>query len=73
MVAPKLNDTDAGEPDGPVTVAPVSVDCTVLSFRPNGDPAESSETANEVVVAGAVPVVVGVEITKRPRPVVPSA
>jgi hypothetical protein len=73
LVAPKLNDTDAGEPEGPLTVAPVSDDDTELNFRPNGEPAESSETENDVVVAGAVPVVAGVEITRRPRPVVPSA
>ena len=73
MVEPKLNDTAAGEPDGPVTVAPVSDEVTELSFSPNGEPAASSATENDVVVAGAVPVVVGVEIVRRPRPVVPSA
>ena len=56
-----------------MTVAPVSDDETEPSFRPNGEPAESSETENEVVVFGAVPVVAGVEMTRRPNPVVPSA
>ena len=45
LVEPKLNDTAAGEPDGPVTVAPVRDDVTELSFSPNGDPAASSATA----------------------------
>ncbi len=57
--------TAAGEPDGPVTVAPVSDDDTVPSFRPNGEPATSSPTWTEVAV--------GCEITSRPVPVVPSA
>src|ERR1700729_2959733 len=61
-------ETPAGEPDGPVTVAPVNDDDTELNFRPNGEPATSSATEIDVegVVAGGV-------ITKRPRPVVPSA
>src|ERR1700759_2700030 len=53
----------AGEPDGPVTVALVSDDDTVLSFNPNGEPATSSATFPEVVV-GAV-------MTRRPRPLAP--
>src|SRR3984957_12613133 len=75
LVEPKLNDTAAGEPDGPVTVAPVSDDVTELSFRPNGDPAASSATENDDTgVAGAAgAVVVTGEIVRRPRPVVPSA
>lgn len=79
LVEPKLNDTDAGEPDGPDTLGLVDaepavvVDDTELSLNPNGEPAVSSETENDVVVVGAVPVVLGLEITRRPRPVVPSA
>ena len=80
MVEPKLNDTDAGEPEGPDTLGLVDaeppavvVDVAELNFNPNGELAESSETENDVVVAGAVPVVLGLEITSRPRPVVPSA
>src|SRR3984885_7143879 len=75
LVEPKLNDTAAGEPDGPVTVVPVSDDVTELSFRPNGEPAASAATENDdtgVAGAGGAVVVTG-EIVRRPRPVVPSA
>ena len=52
-----------GDPEGPVTVAPVSVDDTAFSFRPNGEPATSSATCTEVGD--------GEVITRRPRPLVP--
>ncbi len=55
----------AGEPAGPVTVEPVSCDEIAFTFRPNGEPATSSATCTEVGVA------TGVEITTRPRPLVP--
>src|ERR1700685_222337 len=68
LVAPRLTETLAGEPDGPVAVAPVSDEDIELSFMPNGEPATSSAT--EPVVGAAT---LGGVITRRPRPVVPSA
>src|SRR6202030_2876388 len=62
-----------GEPDGPVTVAPVSVEDTEFSLRPNGEPATSSETENDDAGTAGGDVVVTGEITRRPSPVVPSA
>ena len=35
---------EAGEPDGPVTVALVSDDVTEPSFNPNGEPARTERT-----------------------------
>ena len=46
-----------------MTVAPVSVEETEFSLRPNGEPATSSDTCTEVGV--------GEEITSRPSPLVP--
>ncbi len=40
----RSTENDTGEPLGPVTVAPVSVEETALSLRPNGEPATSSDT-----------------------------
>src|SRR5258707_155201 len=61
---PRSTETAAGDPAGPVMVAPVSVDETALNFRPNGEPATSSATCTEVGV--------GEERTRRPRPLVQS-
>ena len=72
LLVPSVTDSLLGEPDGPVTVAPVSDDDTELNFRPNGEPATSSATET-VVGVGGVEVVLGPVITRRPRPVVPSA
>ena len=66
-MAPRLTEIADGEPEGPVTVAPVKDDDTELSFRPNGEPATSSATDTVVGVAA------GLDITSRPVPVVPSA
>ena len=63
LVAPRSTETAAGEPEGPVTVAPVSVEETEFSLRPNGEPATSSDTCTDVGV--------GDEITSRPSPLVP--
>src|SRR6478672_5539719 len=60
LVAPRLIETAAGEPAGPVAVAPVNDDETALSFIPNGEPAASSTTFTDVVV--------GVATMRRPRP-----
>src|ERR1700730_1103413 len=65
LVAPRSTEMAAGDPAGPVTVAPVSDEETALNFRPNGEPATSSATCTEVGV--------GEERTRRPRPLVPSA
>ena len=65
MAAPTAIEIAAGEPEGPVTVAPVRFDDTELNFKPNGEPATSSATETDVAV--------GCVITRRPRPVVPSA
>ena len=65
LVAPRLIEIPAGDPVGPVTVAPVSDDETELSFRPNGEPATSSATFTDVVV--------GDVMTRRPSPVVPTS
>lgn len=63
MVAPRATETAGGEPEGPLTVAPVSDDVIPLSLRPKGEPATSSATDTEVAV--------GDEMTSRPRPVAP--
>ena len=42
----------AGEPVGPVTVAPVSDELTAASLRPNGEPAASSLTETVEPAAG---------------------
>src|ERR1019366_3519874 len=61
LVAPRSTDIAAGEPAGPVTVAPVSVELTAPSLMPNGELSCASETE----------VVVGADTVRRPRPVVP--
>ena len=35
---PRSTEIDSGEPDGPVTVAPVRVEFTLASWKPNGEP-----------------------------------
>ena len=65
LVGPRSTEIAAGDPEGPVTVAPVSVDDTALSFRPNGEPATSSATCTEVgvgVVSTTPSETVGAEI-----------
>src|SRR5665213_3335954 len=65
LLAPSATEMVAGEPDGPVTVAPVSDELTLASLSPNTDPATSSLTATvEPDAAG---------MTRRPSPLVPSA
>jgi hypothetical protein len=64
-VAPRSTEIAAGDPLGPVTVAPVNVEDTALSFRPNGDPATSSATFTDVAlgwVSTRRPYAVGAEI-----------
>jgi hypothetical protein len=63
LVAPRSIDIAAGDPPGPVTVAPVNEDVIALSLRPNGEPATSSATPTDVGE--------GEEITRRPRPLAP--
>src|SRR5919202_441311 len=61
----RSTENDTGEPLGPVTVAPVSVEDTALILRPNGDPATSSDTCTELAV--------GCVCTRRPMPLVPKS
>src|SRR5208283_284202 len=63
LAAPSATDIVAGDPVGPVTVAPVSVELTEFSFMPKGEPATSSASETEVVV--------GADTTRRPRPLAP--
>lgn len=49
----RSTENDTGEPLGPVTVAPVSVEDTALILSPNGDPAASSDTFTELGVGCA--------------------
>src|ERR1700730_3884916 len=63
LVAPRSTEIAAGDPLGPVTVAPVNVEETALSFSPNGDPATSSATFTDVPL--------GWVSTSRPMPLVP--
>ena len=49
---PRLTDICGGEPDGPVAVAPVRLELTLASLKPNGDVSAVS------VTAGAVPPIV---------------
>ena len=64
-LAPRPIDTAAGDPVGPVTVAPVSDDETEFSFRPN--------TVAGVSSATEIGIVAGAEIVSRPRPLPRSA
>ena len=59
----RSTENDTGEPLGPVTVAPVSVEDTAAIFIPNGDPATSSDTRTELGV--------GCVCTSRPMPLAP--
>ena len=63
---PRSTEIAAGEPDGPVTVAPVSVDVTLLSFSPNGEPAASSAT--ETTGVGGIADELDVVTRRRPVP-----
>src|SRR3954470_19775698 len=65
LAAPRSTEMAAGDPAGPVTVAPVNVDDTALSFSPNGDVATSSATCTDVAR--------GEVMTRRPRPVAPTS
>ena len=66
MPPAKSTENAAGEPDGPVTVAFVSVDETEFSFKPKGEPATSSPTVVNVGDAAA-----GGVTTSRPMPLAP--
>src|SRR5258708_5627612 len=63
-------ETDGGEPEGPLTTAPVNDDVTEFSLRPNAEGAASSATFTVVGVAGDAG---DVEIKRRPVPVPRSA
>src|SRR5664280_1523836 len=65
LAAPRLTEIAAGEPAGPVTVAPVSDELAPASLRPNGEPAASSLTDTLVPDAAGM--------TRRPRPFAPSS
>src|SRR5581483_8156135 len=60
----RATEIDGGDPDGPVTVAPVSVALAPASLKPNGEPAASSliETVDPD----------GAGMMRRPRPFVPA-
>src|SRR5262245_6833781 len=60
---PSPIEIDAGEPDGPVTVAPVRLELTLASLKPNCEPATSSLTDTVEPDAGGM--------TKRPSPLAP--
>jgi hypothetical protein len=60
---PSATEIDAGEPDGPVTVAPVRLELTPLSVNPNGEPATSSLIDTVDPEAGGM--------TRRPSPLAP--
>jgi len=70
----KSTENCAGEPEGPVTVAFVSVDETEFSFNPKGEVAESSATVVNVEDAGGVgggDAGAGAVTTSRPMPLAP--
>src|SRR6185312_10542354 len=63
LPAPRSTEMAAGEPVGPLTVAPVRVELTPASLRPNGEPATSSFIETTEPEAGG--------ITRRPSPSAP--
>jgi len=60
---PSATEIDAGEPVGPVTVAPVKLELTLPSLKPNGEPAASS------LIDTVEPEAAG--MTRRPSPLAP--
>src|SRR5271168_2222254 len=44
FVAPRVTEIDGGEPVGPVAVAPVRLELTPASWKPNGEPSALSVT-----------------------------
>src|ERR1700720_3230186 len=61
-LAPSATATDGGEPDGPVTVAPVRLDVTLANAKPNGEPSWLTVRFGPVAVA-----------VSRPSPLAPRA
>ena len=61
VAAVRSTEINFGEPEGPVTAAPVKVEFTLASLKPNGEPATSSPT-----VTTEPPPVAG--INRRPSP-----
>src|SRR5580698_6464398 len=53
-------ESDGGDPDGPVTVAPVSPEFTPASWKPNGEPSWPTFTVEPLLL-----------MVRRPRPLVP--
>src|SRR6202012_5541785 len=63
VAALRSTEIEAGDPDGPVTAAPVNDELTVLSLRPNGELAASSLTETTDPV--------GAGMSRRPSPSAP--
>ena len=51
-MAPRAIEIDGGEPVGPVTVAPVRLEFTLASWKPNGEPSWPTVTVVPIAADG---------------------